>query len=274
MKFLSNLHSHTLYSDGENKPEDYIKLAIESGFVSFGFSDHAPIVIDGAVQNVFTMSLEGYEEYIKEINFLKEKYKDSIQIYLGIEEDYCPEVERDRFDFTIGAVHLIMNPETGVFEPVDKSPEDFEIAARRLGGIRKFVDMYYDALANMILEKKPDIVAHFDLITKYNNQIKMIDTESDWYQKSADKALEAVAQTGIIVEVNTGAVGRYKTEPYPDKYFLSRMLDMGIPVTISSDCHALERMDYWFDDSLKILREIGFKTVKQLYNNEFIDIDI
>ena len=36
-----NLHTHTIYCDGANTPEEFVKAAIESGFEGIGFSSHS-----------------------------------------------------------------------------------------------------------------------------------------------------------------------------------------------------------------------------------------
>ena len=71
MKFLSNLHTHTLYCDGKNTPEEYIQKAIEKGFISIGFSGHSYLDFG----EDWFMGTNETKEYIKEIRELKEKYK-------------------------------------------------------------------------------------------------------------------------------------------------------------------------------------------------------
>ena len=40
MKTLQNLHVHTTYADGKDRPEEIVLTAIEKGFSSIGFSEH------------------------------------------------------------------------------------------------------------------------------------------------------------------------------------------------------------------------------------------
>lgn len=41
MKHLQNLHTHTIYCDGKDTPEEMILAACEKGFTSLGFSGHS-----------------------------------------------------------------------------------------------------------------------------------------------------------------------------------------------------------------------------------------
>ena len=43
--------------------------------------------------------------YVNEIKKLKEKYKNQIQIYLGVEEDAFNPLNRNDFDYIIGSCH-------------------------------------------------------------------------------------------------------------------------------------------------------------------------
>ncbi len=73
-----DIHSHTRYSDcGRDEPRVIIEAAIAGGITHFGISDHNYGIG------------ERKEEYLKEINSLKEEYKDRITLYCGIEIATC-----------------------------------------------------------------------------------------------------------------------------------------------------------------------------------------
>ena len=98
---IANFHTHTTFSDGKNTPEEMVLFAIEQGFCSIGFSDHAFTSHD---QRYCMKDLQGY---ITEINRLKKKYQDKIQIYLGVEEDGSERLDRAPFDYLIGSLHYL-----------------------------------------------------------------------------------------------------------------------------------------------------------------------
>jgi len=96
---LSNLHTHSLFCDGNNTLEEVTLSAIQKGFQSLGFSGHGYTDFD------LTYCMKETPRYIAEVNRLKQKYKNKIQIYLGVEEDGRYLLNRKDFDYIIGSFH-------------------------------------------------------------------------------------------------------------------------------------------------------------------------
>lgn len=44
MTHKQNLHIHSTYADGKDRPEDMVQMAIERGFDSIGFSEHSYMI--------------------------------------------------------------------------------------------------------------------------------------------------------------------------------------------------------------------------------------
>ena len=81
-----NYHTHTtrcLHAVG--KDEDYVISAIENGLHTLGFSDHAPYEDN---RYGLRMQYNELDDYFNSINSLKEKYKDKIDIKIGLEIEY------------------------------------------------------------------------------------------------------------------------------------------------------------------------------------------
>ena len=124
ISFPSNLHGHTTYCDGKNRAEEYILAAIEKNFVSVGLSGHSYVYFDKEPN----MSLEGTLKYIEELKILKEKYKDKIQVYIGIEADFYsgfnPKLDKNLgLDYRIGSVHYVKDKVKDKYYCVDNTPE-------------------------------------------------------------------------------------------------------------------------------------------------------
>lgn len=85
--FAYNYHTHT-YRCGHasGSDEDYVKAAIEAGYRTLGFSDHAPYR-DYPLRGTH-MDFDQLEGYVESIRGLKERYKDIIDIRLGLESEY------------------------------------------------------------------------------------------------------------------------------------------------------------------------------------------
>ena len=93
MKF-STYHAHTTYCDGKSTAEEMILSAIQKGCPEIGFSGHSPLP-----RLSWPMSEEVVDEYFDEISFLREKYKDKIKVFVGIEQDLESEKIYLPFDY-------------------------------------------------------------------------------------------------------------------------------------------------------------------------------
>jgi len=75
--------------------------------------------------------------------------------------------------------------------------------------------------------------------------------------------------------VNTGAMARgYKTTPYPARFILEEIKSLGGSVILSSDCHDADKLTFAFDESVKLLKEIGFTHVDRLTADGFVADEI
>ncbi|MGI6279772.1 MAG: histidinol-phosphatase [Acutalibacteraceae bacterium] len=262
---LTNLHSHTLFCDGADSPQDLVMAAIEKGFSSFGFSGHGYTDFD------LSYCMKDTDGYINTVNSLKEKYKGKIQIYLGVEEEaFSPLNCRQQFDYIIGSCHYIK--QAGKYYPVDLSYEALcECIAAFDGDPLKAAERYYAAFCDYLLAKKPDIIGHFDLLTKFDEKNDPLFSNNDEYFKIAEKYLSYALKTEAFFEVNTGAMSRgYKSTPYPDEKLLFILKKRGGKVVLSSDAHSADTIDFGFKEARKMLKNIGFSHVYALYDGVFV----
>ncbi len=260
----SNLHTHTIYSDGSNTMEEMIETALTRGFVSLGFSDHGYTAFDTS----YCITRAGEREYRREIKALKEKYKGKIDLFCGIELDCFGDLPDYPYDYTIGSVHYVKAD--GEYLTVDKNADhQREMVERHFGG--DFIAMakaYYEQSTSLIIEKKPDIVGHFDLITKFG----FIDTAAADYREAALSALREVMKHCSVFEVNTGAIARgLRRAPYPEDFLLREILRGGGRVLLGSDCHYREKLDAWFEEGVEYLRSLGFRSLVRLTENGFTE---
>ena len=104
---LSNYHSHCTFCDGRSIPEDFVRFAITHGFRAYGFSSHSPLPFE----TFWNMSKDDMPEYLQEINRLKQKYSDQLEIYAGLEIDYLDETYNASIPL-IAAKYRSINPVT------------------------------------------------------------------------------------------------------------------------------------------------------------------
>jgi histidinol-phosphatase (PHP family) len=217
------------------------------------------------------MKKERFPDYVSEINRLKRVYGGKIQIYLGLEIDSISPWPTDGLDYVIRSVHdVFLDPQTVVC--VDASRSKFLEGVSYLGGDSdKLVSLYYRTLTDMLKTQKQDIVGHFDLLTKFNAQNDLFDARSDFYRHTVSSALDVLEASGCILEVNTGAMSRGHTaEPYPAPWILRECHRRGVPVTLSSDTHSADTLDFAFDHVIQLLRDSGYRETVQLLDGNFV----
>lgn len=264
----SSLHTHTIFSDGKHMPEDNVLSAIQKNMVSLGFSDHSytDFKLDCCIRPV------NIPAYINEVRRLQKKYADQIEIYLGMEYDGFSTVEnRELYDYIIGDVHYIKVG--GEYCTVDDSA-DIQLEAIHKyfdGNANAYANAYFETYVDSVQRLKPDILGHFDLLTKFN----VFDESSPSYRKAAFEALRASLSVTPLIEMNTGAMSRRaKDTPYPAPFLLKEILALGGQVVLNSDSHDLNHLDFYFDESIEILRSVGYKNIVQLIGGKFVEVGI
>lgn len=265
---LSNLHTHTTFCDGKSTAEETVLSAIKKGFATLGFSGHGYTAFE------LTSCMKDEDGYIKEINRLKDKYKDHIEIYLGTEEDSFAPVDRSKYEYIIGSSHFVRA--NGVILPIDLRPECMTACLEAFGGdVKKLSESYYSSFSEYLLSRRPDVVGHFDLLTKYDEMSEAHFLGNPKHDKIAEYFIEKVAREGLLFEVNTGAISRgYRTRPYPALNLLYKIKNEGAPITLTSDCHNAEYLDCNFDETKSMLRDVGFKEITVLCNHKFTKIPL
>lgn len=277
---LFNYHTHTIYCDGKNEPEEYVKEAIKQKFKYFGFSAHAPVPFD----NKWSIKYDKIDEYCRKINFLKNKYFSQIEIFLGLEIDYIPGIttsivdfkEKYNLDYAIGAIHLVKNPIKEELWFIDGPEEGYHEGLKNVfeSDVKLGVYHYFNQLNDMIINQKPDIIGHIDKIKMNNKKIYFKETDN-WFIKYIDESLDIICKTNCIVEVNTRGIYKGKSETFfPDVETLKKCKNLNIPVTISTDAHSVTEISNLFSFTSDVLKQIGFKFVMILTNNGWKEIDL
>ena len=176
---LSNYHTHTTFCDGKSTAEEVVLSAIEKGFSAIGFSGHGYTDFD------LTYCIKDMDVYIREINRLKEKYRSKIQIYTGIEEDAFYPVDRTKFDYILGSSHYLRIG--GGYYPIDSGYEGFKKCLELYDhDVLAMAEDYYSAFCQYIHKRKPDIIGHFDLITKYEEMDDPLFLQNEKYNAVAE----------------------------------------------------------------------------------------
>ncbi len=240
-----DLHNHTTRCNhAQGTIDGYIQRAIELGIDIYGFSEHAPMDFD----THYRLSFDEMEAYQKDVLDAKEKYKEEIQILFGYEVDYLPNYMDKRVldakvDYLIGSVHFIDkwgfdNPEfIGGWK--DKSIDEIWVA-------------YFEAIENMAKTGYFDIVGHFDLIKVFkfmpSKDIRLL----------AKNALKAIKKANMVLEINTAGLRKPIEELYPSQTLLELAYSLDIPITFSSDAHAVAQVGLNYTKAIQMAKEVGY----------------
>ena len=254
MSIKCDYHIHTIYCDGKNAPEDYVKAAIDKGYSVIGFSGHSYVDFD--VEG--SMFPENEDKYFNEISALKQKYADKIEILCGIELDCCSKLDTSRFDYVIGSMHYIKQGDS--YYALDISAELFrDILNKFYGGdFGALAIDYYKSVSDVVTKTNASIIAHIDLVTKYEKVLGL--KKDDRYYEAAFDAIKKLVKFNVPFEINYGIISRgHKDYPYNEDVLLKEINRLGGDIVINSDCHNAEFFGSHHQTAVDIAKRCGFE---------------
>ncbi|HXW58469.1 MAG TPA: histidinol-phosphatase [Solirubrobacteraceae bacterium] len=230
--------------------ERYRAVASERGIAELGVSEHVhrfrqalevwrhPFWVQNAVDD-----LDEYCAFVRTQTDLR----------MGIECDFVPGREaqiaallgaRD-FDYVVGSVHFLGDraidmDENGVWD----GGEGAEAVWRR----------YFQALGRAAASGLFDILAHPDLVKVWGVQRPPPGGD---LRRFYELAIDAIARSGVAVEVSTAGLRKRVRELYPAEAFLAMCVQAGAPVALSSDAHRPEDVGAGYDQALALLARVG-----------------
>jgi histidinol-phosphatase (PHP family) len=269
MTLRTNYHTHSRYCDGVGEIEEYVQAAIAAGFDSYGVSCHAPVPIYS--EGPYMMLRRDLPTYCNEVGRLRRKYRDQIDLLLGLELDYAPGLEayyeqRIRvfgFDYFVGSVHYVGTDDVGVPWCIDETADRFAegLGRRYNGDVRPAIEEYFALQRQMVGTPGVAIVGHMDKIKMWNSGEQYFRETDDWYVAAIDETLRAFKAGGLIVELNTRGIYKLHAAPYPSPWVMARCRDLGIPVMVNADTHAPSEVNTGYAEAAAILRDAGITNV-------------
>jgi histidinol-phosphatase (PHP family) len=223
----------------------YCEVARDRGIRQMGITEHDRYLDD--------IDLAAFQE-------AREKSQD-VELRLGIEIDFVlgKEEQMDRsasalpYDYIIGSVHRVGG------EEVDH-PDHREIYDK--WDTYDLYEAYYENVREAVLSRRFDILGHPDLIKIFRHfPVRDITT-------MLEETADAVAESGIVVDVNAAGLRKPIGEIYPSRDFLEMFHRRGVPIILSSDAHAPDEVAAGYDKSLKLVHEIGYREVVTFKDRE------
>ena len=170
-----------------------------------------------------------YTSYRAELAALREKYRGKLEILMGIEQDYYATDPAEGYDYIIGSVHYL---ETGgQYLTLDNTAAELAEGIDRCfgGDPYRLAGAYYQTVAQVVEQTRADIIGHFDLITRFQEEVPLFDPMHPRYREASEEAVRRLIPYGVPFEVNTGAMARgYRTAPYPSERLLRLIREMCI----------------------------------------------
>jgi histidinol-phosphatase (PHP family) len=171
---------------------------------------------------------------------------------LGIEADFVPGSEDrianllDRpFDFVIGSIHFIgdRSLDTEEFTIWDERSDPDEVWRR-----------YFETLAAAARSGLFDVLAHPDLIKVWGRAQTTPSRDLRFYY---EPAVEAIAESGVAVEVSTAGLRKATGEIYPASGFMEMCVEAGAAFALSSDAHEPGQLGFEYPRALEFLETHG-----------------
>lgn len=211
------------------------------------------------------MGITEHDRYIEEIDLAafqeaRERSRE-VELRLGIEIDFVPgqeeRMDRDAtalpYDYVIGSVHRVVG------EEVDH-PDHQEIYERM--ETDELYRRYYENVREAALSGRFEVLGHPDLIKIFRRF-----PEGDMTPVLEETA-DAIAESGIVVDVNAAGLRKPIGEVYPSRDFLTMLYRRGVPIVLSSDAHSADQVGMGYETSVKMVREVGYREVVTFRNHE------
>lgn len=224
-----NYHTHTVRCHhAKGSDEDFVLAAIEAGFNEIGFADHSPWPYENGFASRIRMTADELEDYCSSINSLKKRYKDKINIRLGLECEYFPKylpwlkekIKKHGIDFIILGHHFCKDEPGQIYNGDIKTPEQLYTYCDDIVNAMESGLFMYVAHPEIFMRGYPVFDEHCREVSR-----RIIETA-----KKTNTPLE-YNLLGFSHSISDGKQGY----PYPD--FWQMISEIKPPVTIGIDAH-------------------------------------
>lgn len=241
----ANMHTHTKrckHAIGEDY--EYVEAAIKAGYKSLGFSDHAPYIFNLDYISPIRMEMSELEKYVNDINSLKEKYKNDITIYCGLEMEFFPEL----FDATINEISKYSLD----YILLGQHYYDTEIGYKHVGkgfSEKEKLAIYVERVCEAIDTGYFDGVVHPDIINYCGDK--------HIFEKNMLIIIKKLKEKEMPVEVNIN--GLRDQLNYPNVDFIRMCVQNGNEFVIGVDAHdPKELLDFaTYDKAVNMIEQQG-----------------
>lgn len=247
----NNYHTHTkrcYHAIGED--EEYVKAAIKAGIKQLGFSDHTPWHYESSFEASMRMPESKLDDYLNSIRYLKDKYKNEIDILIGLEceyfERYLPwlkkMIKEKDIDYIILGNHYYQTDELHKYfgTPVDEY----------------YLKSYVDHCIKAIDSGLYSYIAHPDLV--------YYDQSSDLYQQEMSRLCAYAKEKDMPLEFNL--LGFETKRHYPNDTFWQIASKYQNKAIIGYDAHTPDSLlnDKVYNQAYNYLKSLDVELIDSI----------
>jgi histidinol-phosphatase (PHP family) len=267
---LTDYHLHLRPDEDHSPPEErwftdenverYLAAAEEAGVEEIGCSEH--VYRFRAALEIWRHPF--WERYARDDLTAYCEFVAEGPLRLGLECDFVPGAE-DRtaalleshpFDFVVGSVHFVGDRAVDV--------EEFEVW-RDGADPDRIWRRYFETLAEAARCGLFDVLGHPDLVKVWGSARPHPQRDPRFHY---EPAVEAIAESGIAVEVSTAGLRKPVGEIYPSRGFAEMCVEAGAVFALSSDAHAPEQVGFGYERAIEFLADLGVEEICRFEGRE------
>lgn len=204
------------------------------------------------------LGITEHDRYLDKIDLgafveAREESRD-VALRLGIEIDYVPGNEEEMFnisgalpyDYVIGSVHRVDKRE------VDRATDQ---SIYEEYGTYELYEAYFRNVREAAASGMFEVIGHPDLIKIFRHA-----PEED-ITPMLEETADAIAESGVAVDVNSAGLRKPVGEIYPSRRFLEMFFERGVPIVLSSDAHASNEVGAGYEESIPLVKSVGYREV-------------
>jgi len=234
--------------------ERFVEWATARGVDEIGFTEHVYYFRETAemweVPYLSERCVFDLEDYCAAVLEAKRR---GLPVKLGLEVDYVGDrqgrltelIDPYPWDFLLGSVHWL-----------DGVAVDMEPGVWGDSSVEEVWRRYFAAVVELASSGAVDVLAHLDLAKIFGRR-----PDAAIRSRLHEDAAEAIADSGVAIEISTAGLRKPVGELYPDPELLGACVRRGIGVTLASDAHEPHLVGEDFVLALAAARSAGCETV-------------
>lgn len=253
---LVNTHAHTVLSGhGEGTVAEVVDAAARAGISVIALTEHYPLSDAFDPDRTCSMPFDRVAGYLDDVRRAAQAHPD-LEVLAGCELDYLGDRE-DRalsdddfsgFSLVLGSVHFI---DGWAFDnPAERELWDSEGMTDHVW--RRYFELWCElasAPGPVTIMAHPDLAKKFGLYPSFD--------VTPLYERAA----EACASSGRMIEVNTSGERYACAEMFPAPAMLSAFCRAGVECTVGTDAHTPRAVASGIEDAYRMMYEAGYRAV-------------